>query len=75
LTDCDLVTIFDTEGWADVCGQVLVSLLVTGVFWDEVEVFATDDEGSVHLGGDNGSGQDTATDGDESGEWALLVCG
>lgn len=75
MTDCDLVTIFDTESWADVRRQVLVSLLVTGVFWDEVEVFAADNEGSVHLGGDNGSGQDTATDGDETGEWALLVCG
>jgi hypothetical protein len=74
LTDCDLVTIFDTESWADVCGQVLVSLLVTGVFWDEMEVFAANDEGSVHLGGNNSSGQDTATDGDETGEWALLVC-
>jgi hypothetical protein len=27
----------------------------------------------VHLGGDDGSGEDTATDGDEAGEGALLV--
>lgn len=55
--------------------EVLVSLLISGVFGDEVEVFSADDEGSVHLGGDNGSGQDTATDGDETSEGALLVCG
>lgn len=73
MTDCDLITIFDTESWADVCGQVLVSLLIAGVFWNEVEVFATDDESSVHLGRDNSSGQDTATDGDKAGERALLV--
>jgi hypothetical protein len=27
----------------------------------------------VHLGGHDGTGKDTATDGDHAGEWALLV--
>jgi hypothetical protein len=27
----------------------------------------------VHLSGHNGTGKDTATDGDHAGEWALLV--
>lgn len=27
----------------------------------------------MHLGGHDGSGKDTATDGDHAGEWALLV--
>ena len=57
------------------CSKVLVSLLVTGVLGDEVKVFSADDESSVHLGGNDGAGQDTATDGDETGERALLVCG
>lgn len=52
-----------------------MALLVTGVLWDEVKVLATDDESAVHLGGDDGSGQDTSTDGDLAGEWALLVWG
>lgn len=55
-------------------GNVLVSLLVTGVLGDEVEVFLADDDGSVHLGGNDGTGQDTATDRDETSEGALLVC-
>lgn len=55
-------------------GEVLVALLVTGVLGDEVEVLAADDDGAVHLGGNDGAGQDTATDGDEAGEGALLVC-
>jgi hypothetical protein len=55
--------------------EVLVSLLVSVVFGDEVEVFSADDESSVHLGGHDSSGQDTATNGDETGERALLVCG
>ena len=54
-------------------GQVLVSLLVSSVLGNELEVLASDDDGSVHLGGDDGSGQDTATDRDETGERALLV--
>jgi hypothetical protein len=55
--------------------KVLVSLLVTGVLGDKMEVFSADDQSSVHLGGNDGAGQDTATDGDETSEWALLVCG
>jgi hypothetical protein len=55
-------------------GEVLVALLVTRVLGDVVQVLAADDEGSVHLGGNDGAGQDTATDGDETGEGAFLVC-
>jgi len=73
LTNGNLISILNTESWRDVRSQVLVSLLVSGVFWDEVKVFSADDESSVHLGRDNGSGQDTATNGDETSEWALLV--
>ena len=51
-----------------------MSLLISGVFGDEVEVFATDDEGSVHFGRHNGACEDTATDGDFAGEGTFLVC-
>tara|TARA_R110002003_G_scaffold172_3_gene14104 strand:+ start:3531 stop:3944 length:414 start_codon:yes stop_codon:yes gene_type:complete len=44
LADDDLVTGLDTEGGGDVCGEVLVALLVTGVLGDKVEVFAADDQ-------------------------------
>jgi hypothetical protein len=73
LANGDLVTLLDTESGRDVCGEVLVAALVTGVLGDEVEVLAADDESAVHLGGDDGSGQDTATDGDLANEGALLV--
>jgi hypothetical protein len=39
-----------------------------------VEVLAADDEGAVHLGRDDGAGQDTAADRNHAGEGALLVC-
>ena len=53
--------------------KILVALLVSRVFRDEVEVFAADDESSVHFGGDDGASEDTATDGDFASERALLV--
>jgi hypothetical protein len=48
LADNDLVTGLDTEGGRDVCGEVLVALLVTGVLGDEVEVFAADDQSAYN---------------------------
>lgn len=51
-----------------------MALLVTVVLGNEVEVFAADDNGSVHLGRDDGASQDTATDRDLASEGALLVC-
>ena len=74
LANDDLVTGLSTESGRNVCGEVLVALLVTGVLGDEVKVLAADDESAVHLGGDDGAGEDTATDGDETSEGALLVC-
>lgn len=52
-----------------------MALLVTRVLGDEVEVLSADNNGTVHLGRDDSAGEDTATDGDEAGERALLVCG
>lgn len=74
MSDGNLVTLLNTEGRGDVGSQVLVSLLVTRVLGDVVKVLAADNQGAVHLGRDDGSGQDTATDGDKAGERALLVC-
>ena len=53
--------------------KVAVPLLVTVVLGDVVEVVSSDDDGSVHLGGNTGSRKNTATNGDETGERALLV--
>jgi hypothetical protein len=74
LSNGNLITILNTESGGNVRGEVLVSLFVSGVLGDKVKVFSADDEGSVHLGGNDGTSQDTATDGDETGEGALLVC-
>jgi hypothetical protein len=55
LSNSNLVTILNTECWRYVRGKVLVSLLVTGVFWDKMEVLPANDESSVHLGGNDGT--------------------
>ena len=39
-----------------------------------MEVFAADDDSAVHLGADDGAGEDTAADRYEAGEGAFLVC-
>lgn len=73
LTDSNDVTIANTESGGDVGGNVLVALLVTVVLGNVVEVLTTNDDSTVHLGRNNGTGEDTATDGDKTGEGALLV--
>ena len=47
--------------------------LISGVFGDEVKVFAADDEGAVHFRGDDSTGENTAADGDFASERAFLV--
>lgn len=49
------------------------SRLTPGVLGDEVKVLSADDDGAGHLGRDDLSGKDTSTDGNETGEGALLV--
>ncbi len=56
MTNCDLITLLNTESGGNVCGEVLVSLLVSGVLRDELQVLASDDDSSVHLSGDDGAG-------------------
>lgn len=54
--------------------QVLVSLLISGVFGNKVEIFTSDDKSSVHFGGDDGAGKNTAADGDLPSERTFLIC-
>jgi hypothetical protein len=49
LADDDLVTGLDTESGGDVCGEVLVAALVTGVLGNEVKVFTADNQGACDL--------------------------
>ena len=54
-------------------GNVLVSLFESVVLDDVVQVVPSDDDGVFHLGRDDQSLDNGSSDGDISGEWALLV--
>lgn len=73
LTNNNNITLLDTESWGNVGSNILVSLLVSVVFGNVVQVVSSDDDGSVHLGGDNSTGQNLTSDGDVTDEWTLLV--
>lgn len=53
--------------------DVSVSLLVSVVFGDVVEVVASDDDGPLHLVGNDNSLQDLTPDGDVAGEGTFLI--
>jgi len=53
--------------------HVAVTLLESVELLDVVQVVASDDDGSLHLGGDAHALQDRSTNADIPGEWALLV--
>lgn len=54
-------------------GEGLVTLLESVVLLDEMEVITSDDDGSLHLVGDNNTLEDFASDGDVTGEGAFVI--
>lgn len=74
LADGDNITFLDVlEGRGAVDRHVLVLLGETSVLWEILQVITANNKGSLHLVRDDHSLQDSATDGDIAGEWALLV--
>merc|ERR1719263_259569 len=67
------VTLLDIKAWRAMDSDILVALLETVVLLDVVEVVATDNDGSLHLGGDDHAPQHSATNAHIASEWALLV--
>lgn len=61
------------EGGRAVDRDVVVSLGKTSVLGDILQIISTNNNGSLHLGGDDQTLQDAATDGHIAGEGALLV--
>ena len=73
LSNGDNVTLLHGEAWGAVSVNVLVTLLETTVLLDVVKVITTDNNGALHLGGDDKTLEDLSTDGNISSEGALLV--
>jgi hypothetical protein len=53
--------------------DVSVSFFVSVVLGDVVKIISSDDDGSLHFGGDANAFQDSASDGDVAGEGAFLI--
>ena len=73
LTDSDNITILNGECRRAVGCDVLMPLLVSAVLDDVVKVIPSDNDGVLHLGGDDHTIQNSSTDGNIAGEGALLV--
>ena len=53
--------------------DVSMSLFITIVFWNIVKIVTSDNNGSLHLGGDDDTLEDLASDGNTAGEGAFFV--
>ena len=73
LSNGDNISLLNGEAGAAMRMNVLVTLLITLVLGDVVEVVTTNDNGALHLGGDDETLEDLSTDGNISSEGALLV--
>ena len=73
LSNGDNITLLNSEAWRAVSMNVLVTFLETTVLLDVVKVITTDDNGALHLGGDDKTLKDLSTNGNISSEGALLI--
>ena len=73
-TNSDNITSLDTnESRGAVRSEVLVSLLVTVILFNVMQVFTTDNDGAFHLGGHDLTSKNTTTNGNVSSEGTLLI--
>ena len=61
------------EGWGAVGGQVMMSLLESVILLDVMEVISSEGNSTSHLGTEDDTLEDSTSDGNVGGEWALLV--
>ena len=73
LSNSHNITILDIESRTAMSRNILVPLLKTSVLGDVMKVIPPNNDGTLHLGGGDDSLEDTATDGNVSGEGTFLV--
>ena len=61
------------ESWGDMGRKVVMSLLESVIFLDIMEVISSQDDGVLHLGGEDDTLTDSSSNGDVRGEWAFLI--
>ena len=73
LSNGDDITLLDCERWRAVNSNVLVTLFETTVLDNVVQVVPSNDDGSLHLGGNDQTRQDSSTNRNITCEGALFV--
>ncbi len=73
LSDQNNVSFLDWESGRNMGGNISVSLLISVVFRNIVEIISTDHNCTLHLGWDDNSLKDLSSDGNSWGERAFLV--
>ena len=61
------------ESWGKMGRKVVMSLLESVIFLDIMEVISSQDDGVLHLGGEDNTLTDSSSNGDVRGEWAFLI--
>ncbi len=73
LPDNNDVTFFNWESWWAVDWDISVSLLISVVFWDIMEIVTSDNNGSLHFSRNNNALKDLTSNGYIGSEWTFLI--
>lgn len=73
LSDGNDVTFLNSETRRAVGDDVSVSLLISVILFDVVEIVSSDNESVLHLVGDDHGSKDFSSNADIASEWTLLV--
>jgi len=69
----DVADLRSCEGWAQVCWQVVMSLLKSVVLFDVMKVISSQNDSSLHLVRQHDTLEDSSSDTHVRGEWTLLI--
>ena len=74
MTNSDDVTGSDTwESWGAMGSEVVMSLLESVILLDVMKVISSEGDSTGHLSAKNDTFENSTSNGDWGGEWALLV--
>ena len=69
----DIADLCSSEGWAQVCWQVVMSLLKSVILFDVMQVISSQNHCSLHLVRQHDTLEDSSSDTHVRGEWTLLI--
>lgn len=72
-TDGNNITFLDSETWRTMSDNVGMSLFVSIILFDKVEIISSNNKSVFHLVWDNHSSKDFSSDADISSEWTFFI--